>query len=78
MRTRQMHRIVGLAGVLLAASTSQSQVSEAWFRNYDYQQGPDVAVDVATDACGSVCAIGCPRGGKTHKKSCIMEQDRID
>ncbi len=58
MRTRQMHRIVGLAGVLLAASTSQSQVTESWFHNFNYQDGPDVAVDVATDVYGSVYITG--------------------
>ncbi|GIV01290.1 MAG: hypothetical protein KatS3mg015_0120 [Fimbriimonadales bacterium] len=42
----------------LASSTSQSQVTEAWFRNFNYQDGPDVAVDVATDVYGSVYITG--------------------
>ncbi|MEW5884699.1 MAG: hypothetical protein AB1725_10805 [Armatimonadota bacterium] len=54
---------VVIAGMALASSTSQSQVTEAWFRNYDYQGGLDVAVDVATDVYGSVCAMGFPCGG---------------
>lgn len=46
----------------LAASTSQSQVTEAWFENFDYAGGLGVAVDVATDVYGSVGAMGLPRG----------------
>ncbi len=49
---------VAIAGMALASSTSQSQVTEAWFRNYDYQGGLDVAVDVATDVYGSVYVTG--------------------
>ncbi|MEW5884522.1 MAG: hypothetical protein AB1725_09910 [Armatimonadota bacterium] len=67
MRTRQMHRIVGLAGVLLAASTSQSQVTESWFRNFNYQNGPDVAVDVATDVYGSVYITGYADSGSLNQ-----------
>ncbi|MEW5884520.1 MAG: hypothetical protein AB1725_09900 [Armatimonadota bacterium] len=54
---------VAIAGMALASSTSQSQVTEAWFENFDYAGGLDVAVDVATDVYGSVCAIGRPCGG---------------
>ncbi len=52
-----------IAGIALASSTSQSQVTEAWFENFDYAGGLDVAVDVATDAYGSECAMGCTCGG---------------
>ncbi len=48
-----------IAGIALASSTSQCQVTEAWFRNFNYQDGPDVAVDVATDVYGSARITGC-------------------
>ncbi|MEW5883586.1 MAG: hypothetical protein AB1725_05105 [Armatimonadota bacterium] len=47
-----------IAGMTLASSTSQSQVTEAWFENFDYAGGLDVAVDVATDVYGSVYVTG--------------------
>gem|GEM_PF-4003295 len=37
MKLRNGLSSIVIAGMALASSTSQSQVTEAWFRNYDYQ-----------------------------------------
>lgn len=67
MKLRNGLSAIVIAGMALASSTSQSQVTEAWFRNYDYQNGPDVAVDVATDVYGSVYITGYADSGSLNQ-----------